>query len=73
MKTITIIGWSAKVSAVVERVTFWPDEMETFLAIAKASQILDLMTVEEVLVESGETDTVEVLSPSEFAAKNKKL
>jgi len=60
MKTITIIGWSAKVSAVVERVTFWPDEMETFLAVAKASQILDLMTVEEVLVESGETDTVEV-------------
>jgi len=60
MKTITIIGWSAKVSAVVERVTFWPDEMETHLAVAKASQILDLMTVEEVLVEMAETDTVEI-------------
>ncbi len=56
MKTITIIGWSAKSSSVVERVTFWPDEMEAFLAVAKAMQVTDLMTVEEVLVESGEEE-----------------
>ncbi len=68
MKTITMIGWSAKVSAVVERVTFWPDEMEMNLAIAKAAQILDLMTVEEVLAEeeanvtavSGDEDSIEI-------------
>jgi hypothetical protein len=51
MKTITIIGWSEKDSAKVERVSYWPDEMETSLAVAKASEGLDLMTVEEVLVE----------------------
>ena len=51
MKTITIIGWSAKLSSVVERVTFWPDVMETFVAVAKAAMVTDLMTIEEVLVE----------------------
>lgn len=60
MKTITIVGWSATARAVVERVTFWPDEMGLHLAIAKAAQVLDLMTVEEVMVESAETDRVEL-------------
>ena len=54
MKTITIVGWSAKERAVVERITFWPDEMEMFTAVAKAAQVLDLMTIENVLVEEKE-------------------
>jgi len=59
MKTITIIGWSAKSSSVVERVTFWPDEMETLLSVAKAMQVTDLMTVEKVLVESEEPSSLQ--------------
>ena len=51
MKTITIIGWSALESAVVEEVTTWPDEIDAFLAIAKATQVTDLMNIENVLVE----------------------
>jgi len=51
MKTITIVGWSAKKRVVVEEVTTWPDEMDMFLAIAKATQVTDLMNIENVLVE----------------------
>ncbi len=51
MKTITIIGWSAPQRSVVESVTYWPDEMELHLAIAKAAAVTNLMTIEEVLVE----------------------
>jgi len=56
MRTITIIGWSAKASAIVERVTFWPDEMKLYVAIAKASNITDLMTIQDVLVEGEEEE-----------------
>ena len=56
MKTITIIGWSALESAVVEEVTTWPDEIDAFLAIAKATQVTDLMNIENVLVEEGEEE-----------------
>jgi len=60
MKTITMTGWSAKLSAVVERVTFWPDEMGVYVAVAKAAQVTDLMTIEDVLVEEDEKHTVKI-------------
>jgi len=60
MKTITIVGWSAKARAVVEEVTTWPDEMDKFLAIAKATQVTDLMNIEGVLVEEEEGNLTEL-------------
>jgi len=63
MRTITLIGWHPQSRSVVERVSFWPDEDEMTLhkAIAMAGQATDLMTIEEVLVENGETaDTIEI-------------
>lgn len=54
MRTITIIGWSASQRAVVESVSYWPDEMELYLAIAKSAAVTNLMTIESVLVEEGE-------------------
>jgi len=61
MKTITIVGWSAKAQerSVVERVSYWPDEMELNIAIAKAGQATDLMTIEGILVEEQEVSEKE--------------
>ena len=52
MRKITIIGWSSKARAVVERVTFWPDEMKENICVAKSVEMLHLMTIEDVLVET---------------------
>ena len=62
MKTITIVGWAAQQRSVVESVTYWPDEMDVHLAIAKAASGTNLMMIEQVLVEEvldvqGKTDT----------------
>ena len=51
MRTITIVGWSASQRAVVESVSYWPDEISVNLAIAKAASLTNLMTIENVLVE----------------------
>ena len=58
MKTITIIGWSAKARAVVEDVRYWPDEMDMNLAVAKSGNLTNLMTIEEVLVEEEEPESI---------------
>ncbi len=51
---ITIIGWQPRTKSVVEEITHWPDEMDKFVAIARASRKADVVIVEEVLVETGE-------------------
>lgn len=61
MHKITLIGWSSSDQAVVEKVTYWPEEMTRELAIAKAAQVTDLMIFEEVLVEEVETGTIPII------------
>jgi len=60
MKTITIIGWQPRSHATVEIVSFWPDEIDNFLAVAKAAREADVNILERVLIEMAETDTVEI-------------
>ena len=60
MKTVTIIGWNNHLKTVVEVFTTWPDEMDSFVAVARASREADVVLVERVLVESAETDTVSI-------------
>jgi len=51
MKKITIIGWSVGAMATVEELTYWPDEMSVYLAIAKAAQATELDPIENILSE----------------------
>jgi len=51
---ITIIGWNAQAQMVKEEVSHWPDEMDSFIAIARASRKADVVLVEKVLVEMEE-------------------
>lgn len=60
MKTITIIGWAAQQRSVVESMTYWPDEMDVYLAIAKAASVTNLMTIEKVLVEEDVKHTIKI-------------
>ena len=56
---ITIIGWNAKDQIEREIVSYWPEELDVNVVIARASRQADVVLVEKVLVErEGEIDTI---------------
>ena len=59
MKTVTIIGWNNHLKTVVEVFTTWPDEMDSFVAVARASREADVVLVERVLVEEEEENALD--------------
>ena len=48
---ITIIGWNAKDQIEREIVSYWPEELDVNVVIARASRQADVVLVEKVLVE----------------------
>ncbi len=50
---VTIIGWSNKKGAKLEKLSHWPDGFDKNIAIARSAAVamLSIDTIEEVLVE----------------------
>jgi len=53
---IVITGWQDRTKSVAEIVSYWPDELDKFLAVARAAKTSDVRYVEEVLVEVEEKE-----------------
>lgn len=52
---VTIGGWSEKDKAVIEVVTYWPNTLTKFVAIARAAREVAIHLPETVLAEYEET------------------
>ncbi|MEE8113073.1 MAG: hypothetical protein V3T23_01840 [Nitrososphaerales archaeon] len=51
MRKVTITGWSEKEEQMVDKESFWTEEIPVYLCIARAASEVDLMTINHVQIE----------------------